>query len=139
MEAIISLILEIDPKILTIAAIVLVVLFILSLIKKMIKLGIAALLIGAILFYAGPMVKDFQEKYDIHLDDGTIYMTVDGNTSEFSLTEWDSIAFEDVEGTNNCEIIINPNTDNEKTFEIPNIMKIAIKGFANSNDIEVVE
>lgn len=139
MEAIMSIVMGIDPKVLTILAIVLIVLFILSLIKKMIKLAITAFLIGAILLFVGPKLGELQENYNIKVEEGIVYITIDGNTSEFDLDACETIAIEDIEGTKNCEVIVNPDTDSEVSFEVPSIMKIVVKGFASSNDIEIVE
>lgn len=139
MDTVISIIMSIDPKILTIIAIVLVVLFILSLIKKMIKLAITALLIGAILLFVGPKLGEFQENYNIKVEEGIVYLTIDGNTHEFDLDACETISIEDIEGSKNCEVIVNPNTGSETSFEIPSIMKVVVKGFANSNDIEIVD
>ena len=80
-----------------------------------------------------------QEGDNIKVEEGIVYITIDGNTSEFDLDACETIAIEDIEGTKNCEVIVNPDTDSEVSFEVPSIMKIVVKGFASSNDIEIVE
>lgn len=139
MDTIISKIFELDPQVLMIIGIVLIVLFILSLVKKLIKLAFITIVIAAIFMFGAPALGELQENYNIKVEDSMVYVTIEGNTKEFDLDTCESISITDIEGTGNCDVAINPDSSSEVHFEVPNIMKFIIKGFANSNDIEIIE
>ena len=78
MNSLISFASNIDTKYVYIAVAILGVAFIISLVKKAIKLGILVLVIALLLTYGGSMVSKIQEKYNINVEGDTITAVVDG-------------------------------------------------------------
>ena len=96
MNSLISFASNIDTKYVYIAVAILGVEFIISLVKKAIKLGILVLVIALLLTYGGSMVSKIQEKYNINVEGDTITAVVDGKEYTLDLELVSEIVITDI-------------------------------------------
>ena len=75
---------NLNPNVIYLCLGILVILLVLTIIKKAFKLAVVVVIIGALMYGTVPLAKDFQSKYSIERDDrGAVVIKVDGNEFKF--------------------------------------------------------
>ena len=113
MNSLISFASNIDTKYVYIAVAILGVAFIISLVKKAIKLGILVLVIALLLTYGGSMVSKIQEKYNINVEGDTITAVVDGKEYTLDLELVSEIVITDI-GKGKVKVAIKASDANKR-------------------------
>lgn len=129
-----SLLSQVDPKVLTVSLVILVILCILSIIKKMIKLVVTFVIIAVFVGILMPIASDIQSKYNFSIDNGVIQMTIEGEEISFDKLECKEINVSDNGDSYTVEIILN-NTTPE--IGMPKFMLKPLEAFADKCSIPV--
>lgn len=141
MNSLISFASNIDTKYVYIAVAILGVAFIISLVKKAIKLGILVLVIALLLTYGGSMVSKIQEKYNINVKGDTITAVVDGKEYTLDLELVSEIVITDI-GKGKVKVAIKAADENKSKVaevEMYRFMFNAVKKQAEKLEVPIVE
>lgn len=141
MNTLISFASNIDTKYVYIAVAILGVAFIISLVKKAIKLGILVLVIALLLTYGGSMVSKIQEKYNINVEGDTITAVVDGKEYTLDLELVSEIVITDI-GKGKVKVAIKAADENKSKVaevEMYRFMFNAVKKQAEKLEVPIVE
>lgn len=141
MNSLISFASNIDTKYVYIAVAILGVTFIISLVKKAIKLGILVLVIALLLTYGGSMVSKIQEKYNINVEGDTITAVVDGKEYTLDLELVSEIVITDI-GKGKVKVAIKAADENKSKVaevEMYRFMFNAVKKQAEKLEVPIVE
>lgn len=141
MNSFISFASNIDTKYVYIAVAILGVAFIISLVKKAIKLGILVLVIALLLTYGGSMVSKIQEKYNINVEGDTITAVVDGKEYTLDLELVSEIVITDI-GKGKVKVAIKAADENKSKVaevEMYRFMFNAVKKQAEKLEVPIVE
>ncbi len=141
MNSLISFASNIDTKYVYIAVAILGVAFIISLVKKAIKLGILVLVIALLLTYGGSMVSKIQEKYNINVEGDTITAVVDGKEYTLDLELVSEIVVTDI-GKGKVKVAIKAADENKSKVaevEMYRFMFNAVKKQAEKLEVPIVE
>jgi|LFRM01.1.fsa_nt_gb hypothetical protein len=141
MNSLISFASNIDTKYVYIAVAILGVAFIISLVKKAIKLGILVLVIALLLTYGGSMVSKIQEKYNINVEGDTITAVVDGKEYTLDLELVSEIVITDI-GKGKVKVAIKAADENKSKVaevEMYRFMFNAVKKQAEKLEVPIVE
>lgn len=141
MNSLISFASNIDTKYVYIAVAILGVAFIISLVKKAIKLGILVLVIALLLTYGGSMVSKIQEKYNINVEGDTITAVVDGKEYTLDLELVSEIVITDI-GKGKVKVAIKAADENKSKVaevEMYRFMFNAVKKQAEKLKVPIVE
>lgn len=141
MNSLISFASNIDTKYVYIAVAILGVAFIISLVKKAIKLGILVLVIALLLTYGGSMVSKIQEKYNINVEGDTITAVVDGKEYTLDLELVSEIVITDI-GKGKVKVAIKAADENKSKVaevEMYRFMFNAVKKQAEKLGVPIVE
>jgi len=141
MNSLISFASNIDTKYVYIAVAILGVAFIISLVKKAIKLGILVLIIALLLTYGGSMVSKIQEKYNINVEGDTITAVVDGKEYTLDLELVSEIVITDI-GKGKVKVAIKAADENKSKVaevEMYRFMFNAVKKQAEKLEVPIVE
>jgi len=123
------------------AVAILGVAFIISLVKKAIKLGILVLVIALLLTYGGSMVSKIQEKYNINVEGDTITAVVDGKEYTLDLELVSEIVITDI-GKGKVKVAIKAADENKSKVaevEMYRFMSNAVKKQAEKLEVPIVE
>lgn len=143
---------QVNPKVLMVLAIIAVVLFILSLIKRAVKVGIYMLILAVLLGGGIPTVNKIKESYDINYDKATTVLTIKVAGKEQTLSMREILADKDYEivlekthkntklgvtykQKDGRVISIGKNND---AIEVPNFMAEVVKKFFDNNKVRYV-
>lgn len=141
MNSLISFASNMDTKYVYIAVAILGVAFIISLVKKAIKLGILVLVIALLLTYGGSMVSKIQEKYNINVEGDTITAVVDGKEYTLDLELVSEIVITDI-GKGKVKVAIKAADENKSKVaevEMYRFMFNAVKKQAEKLEVPIVE
>lgn len=141
MNSLISFASNIDTKYVYIAVAILGVAFIISLVKKAIKLGILVLVIALLLTYGGSMVSKIQEKYNINVEGDTITAVVDGKEYTLDLELVSEIVVTDI-GKGKVKVAIKAADENKSKVaevEMYRFMFNAVKKQVEKLEVPIVE
>lgn len=141
MNSLIAFASNIDTKYVYIAVAILGVAFIISLVKKAIKLGILVLVIALLLTYGGSMVSKIQEKYNINVEGDTITAVVDGKEYTLDLELVSEIVITDI-GKGKVKVAIKAADENKSKVaevEMYRFMFNAVKKQAEKLEVPIVE
>ena len=137
MGSIIQLLGNIDKRVLIAAAVVLAILFVISLIKKAIKLTISIGIILAINIFIIPIVKEYQEKYNFRIEEDKIMVTVDGTDVTLSKDSIQKIKFNGKDDDSNMYSITIIHSGDTFEFEVPKVTLPVVEKIAKSIDVEI--
>ncbi len=141
MNSLISFASNINTKYVYMAVAILGVAFIISLVKKAIKLGILVLVIALLLTYGGSMVSKIQEKYNINVEGDTITAVVDGKEYTLDLELVSEIVITDI-GKGKVKVAIKAADENKSKVaevEMYRFMSNAVKKQAEKLEVPIVE
>lgn len=151
-SSLIPTLLQLDPRLLRVLAVIMGVLFLISLFKKVFKLGIV-LLIAAVLFGVGaPALNRLRENYDMNYNKQTEVLTIKVSGKDFVLPIKDIKAAKEYlikfeKGVSDTKVNLSylkesglgvSETGNE-AVTIPNFMLTAVEKFLSTNDLKYIE
>lgn len=137
MEQIVQVLGNVDQKVWIVVGIILFIMFIISLIKKAVKLGIFIAIILAVNMFIIPSVKQYQEKYNFRIEDNKAMMTVDGRDIVIDKDTCDGIKFNG-KSSESSQYSISIIVDGETIdFEVPKFIQTGIEKFADAVEIDI--
>lgn len=137
MDAIISILGNVDKNILIGIAIILLVLFIISIIKKAIKLSILIAVVLAVNIFIIPPIQQYQEKYNFRIEDNVAMVTIDGRDISIDKETCQGIKLNGKNPETNTYSISLLVDGESIDFEVPKVIQTGIEKFAEKSDIGI--
>lgn len=133
---------SIDPMIIYVCVFMLAFVAVLSIIKKVIWLGICILVLAAGVYVIAPMAKEYQENFSIYVNDETnaLVMVIDGREISIGGEYDDEIGINDIDierlSSGEYELVIKYNNNEISKFQVPGFMRKPIVNYLNKNSYE---
>lgn len=129
---------QIDPMVIKVFLIMIVACLVLALIKKAVKIIITVVLIGCLVAGLGYFSEQYQDRYKIGINDGIIYLTLDGKDFELGDGVKDMVLERQSNGSYNLTATYD---DGIQEINIPAFMKPIIEGYDKifEADIKIVD